>query len=304
MTGEQDEPERAPPVLHTEDGAPLLGAGGGDPDRLMRQIDDARAITDVEARAARLYFLGRALADCDGDEAKRQGRRVLEAAARDGSPHAAYDAAILLMPDDAERALAWLASASAAGLPAAQLLYSQVLLDTGRGAEAIEVLQRAAATGVAEADYLLGLAYFEGKGVEQSAERARAAYERAADQGVIPAQFELSLMLLWGLGGPEDAGKARAWERRAAEGGHARACLNLASRFASYWDGERDMAESLRWYERAANNGSAEAAARLCKLHLAGDDVGVDEAVARHWYERAAALGYDWEAKDFFSPKE
>jgi TPR repeat protein len=118
---------------------------------------------------------------------------------------------------------------------------------------------------------------------------------KAAAAGIASAQFELSLWLREGLGGKRDSRTTARWERKAAEAGHPGACFNLASRLASAK--KPDFEGAAGWYRRAAEAGDARAASRLCRMYLAGQGVARDETIARTWYERAVLLGHDWSAE-------
>jgi TPR repeat protein len=134
-------------VAATDDGLPILGVGGGDPDLIRRSIVEARAIVDPHERAARLYFLGRGLLDCD--DGADDGVAVLAEAANLGSSHAAFDLAQLLLeaattPREVQAALRMLERAASEGLVEAQQLLGEVLLeDPSTRAQGMAWLERA-----------------------------------------------------------------------------------------------------------------------------------------------------------------
>ena len=190
--------------------------------------------------------------------------------------------------------------AAEAGDPNAQLQLGKHLFWSPDGdAEAsIAWLTKAAEAGVHEATYMLGLAWYRGRGVsEADPVRARALHMAAAESGVPDAQFEISIFLDKGIGGEVDHDRARVWEKRAADAGHPRACLNMGVWAATGKFGAPDMDAAVRWYGRAADNGSAEAASRLALMYLQGLGVEKDEERGRRWFEHAASLGYDWSAR-------
>jgi TPR repeat protein len=111
----------------TIEGMPLLGVGGGDPERLRAQAAEARHIADPNERAARLYFLGRGLLDCDDETTAEEAVEVLHEAMALGSAHAALDLARLLLvdaetPQDLAHAVPLVRRAATAGLIEAQEL--------------------------------------------------------------------------------------------------------------------------------------------------------------------------------------
>lgn len=133
----------------------------------------------------------------------------------------------------------------------------------GAAAEAVspyEQVRVKAALGNPEAQSHLGFLFIRGEeGVDRDPAAAVEWFERAAAQGVAEAQFNLALILARGDGVPPDAARAFAWCRLAAEQGHAAAQDRLA---IMYFDGEgvpRNETEGLAWFEVAARSGHAEA---------------------------------------------
>lgn len=131
--------------------------------------------------------------------------------------------------------------------------------------EGVERLYAAAQSGDAQALHVLGLACFQGQGVERDLAVSRELQLAAAARGLPDAQFELSLLLEQGIGGRRDRRGAERWEAKAAEAGHARACLNRGARLANRK--QPDWKAVAQWYARAAAAGSAEAARRLRQMH-------------------------------------
>lgn len=106
----------------------------------------------------------------------------------------------------------WIAKAAAAGIPEAQLRYSQIKLKARNSEAATRLLQDAAASGVPEAQFNLG-ALAEQAG---EAKAARRWYWQAARQGYGPARFNLALSLIQ-LGGEPALTDALSWLILAAE---------------------------------------------------------------------------------------
>ena len=91
-------------------------------------------------------------------------------------------------------------------------------------------LRRAADQGLADAQFILGLMYYQGEGVAKDEQEAAAWIRRAADQGLALAQFTLGLMYYEGKGVPKDEQEAVVWYRRAADQGLALAQAALQKR--------------------------------------------------------------------------
>jgi hypothetical protein len=92
----------------------------------------------------------------------------------------------------------------------------------------ISDLIRKAEQGDAEAQYNLGMLYYEGHGVRQDYAAARQWWEQAAAQGNAAAQYYLSVLYDKGQGVPQDYATARQWfEKAAAQGYEARSCQSI-----------------------------------------------------------------------------
>ena len=87
----------------------------------------------------------------------------------------------------------------------------------------ITKLERLAAQGDAEAQYILGARYDEGRGVPQDYAKAMEWYTKAAAQGFAVAQYNLGLMYAKGNGVPQDYVQAHKWADLAASKGHKEA---------------------------------------------------------------------------------
>ena len=77
----------------------------------------------------------------------------------------------------------------------------------------------AAEKGDAEAQFSLGVCYYNGESVAKDLEKAKEWFEKAAEQGVAEAQFSLGLCYdnEWGVA--KDLEQAMYWIRKAAERG-------------------------------------------------------------------------------------
>jgi hypothetical protein len=92
----------------------------------------------------------------------------------------------------------------------------------------ISDLRRKAEQGDAEAQYNLGMLYYEAHGVTQDYATARQWWEQAAAQGNAAAQYYLSVLYDKGQGVPQDYATARQWfEKAAAQGYKARSCQSI-----------------------------------------------------------------------------
>lgn len=89
---------------------------------------------------------------------------------------------------------------------------------------ALDWFKRAAAHGVAEAEYEVGLRYEQNEGVDApDMTVAIASYLKAAEMGFAPAQHRIAQVYLYGQGVNQNLREARRWFAAAAAQGHAAA---------------------------------------------------------------------------------
>ena len=106
----------------------------------------------------------------------------------------------------------------------------------GKAVKAAKEIQRArfekwtrqvAATGTAEEQYQLAIAYRDGLGTRRDPTAAAKWFAKAAAREFTPAQANLGTLYAEGRGVPRDPAKARTWWRRAARQGNVDAQYNL-----------------------------------------------------------------------------
>jgi TPR repeat protein len=115
--------------------------------------------------------------------------------------------------------------------------------------------------------------------------------QRAANQGVAEAQYILGSMYAQGRGAPQDYAEAAHWYRKAANQGLAEAQSSLASLYDSGHGIPQDYAEAMRWYRKAADQGDAGGQVLLGGMYDQGHGVPQDHAEAAHWFRKAAEQG-------------
>ncbi len=188
--------------------------------------------------------------------------------------------------------------------------------------------RRAAETGMAEGQFLLGLCYGDGLGCEQNSLKAAEWFRYAADQGHAGAQKSLGdhylqgygvpqsdeMALIWyrkaadqnhadalyllgeahgmGRGVPPDADMAANYCRQAAERGHGKAQHKYGACCEQGYGAPQDDREAVKWYRRAAEQGYAEAQCYLGALYATGRLVAADPLEAAKWCRLAADQGH------------
>lgn len=100
-------------------------------------------------------------------------------------------------------------------------------------AVALKEITPLAKAGHADAQHLLGLMYYMGRGVTRDYRQAFAWHQKAASQGKADAQYVVGAMYYTGNAVPQDQKHAVTWFRKAAEQGHAEAqhALGLMYRY-------------------------------------------------------------------------
>jgi TPR repeat protein len=128
------------------------------------------------------------------------------------------------------------------------------------GTPPISELAQHAESGDAQAQFELGRAYEDGKGVAQDDEQAVQLFRKSADQGNAQAQNALGVMYALGRGVQRDKEEAVRWYKKAAKQGLAEGIYNVA---ISYYNGEgveENIALACTWMMVAQRRGDAQAA--------------------------------------------
>lgn len=152
-------------------------------------------------------------------------------------------------------------------------------------------LRTAALAGDPAAAYEVAMRYFEGRGVPANSQDAVRWFERAAAKGLAPAQFRLANLLEKGIGTKKDYVRARALYTAAAEQGNAKAMHNIAVLFAEGVDGRPDYTGAVKWFTRAAEYGVSDSQYNLGILFARGLGVEKNIGEAYKWFAIAAAQG-------------
>jgi TPR repeat protein len=98
--------------------------------------------------------------------------------------------------------------------------------NNGNYKEAKKLWKKAADQGYAEAQFILGLMYYDGQGVRQDYKEALKWCRKAADQGNAGAQFILGLMYDIGQGVRQNKSKAKELFGQACDNGYQEGCHN------------------------------------------------------------------------------
>lgn len=200
----------------------------------------------------------------------------------------AQQLAVLLAPDNPERA-AVLRAAAEADYAEAQALYAQLVLD-GDGVprdqrEALAWFSRAAAQGHLMALNMVGRCYDLGWGTPVNKQRAAECFRIAAQRGLDWAMYNYATLLALGDGVPADRPAALAWFHQAADLGNAKAANHVGSFHEDGWVVPQDLAAAEQHYRTAAEGGDFRGQFNLARLLAARGAV----AEALVWLGRVRA---------------
>jgi len=110
-----------------------------------------------------------------------------------------------------------------------------------------------ASDGNKTAQYELGMALMEGKGVRKDVAEAVKWFSRSAEQGVAAAHYQMGLRYAAGEGVEQDIGQAIAAWTEAAMSGYGDAQLRLAESYDQGIGVEQDLLQAYVWYKLSAN---------------------------------------------------
>lgn len=140
--------------------------------------------------------------------------------------------------------------------------------------------------------FLLGIMYYNGKGVPQDFTEAGRWYRLAAEQGYAGAQYYLGLMYENGEGVSQDDKEAFHWYRLAAEQGHAGAQTSMGIIYLNNPGMVLGKQAAVRWFSQAAEQGNPIAQYNLGLLYDKGQGVPQDYVKAYMWADLAVGQDY------------
>jgi hypothetical protein len=114
---------------------------------------------------------------------------------------------------------------------------------------------------------------------------------KAAEAGDAKAEFDLGRAYEDGKGMPQDDAMAAEWFRKSAEQGNADAQNSLGAMYAQGRGVERDRTEAMRWYRKAASNGSPDAMYHIAIAYYNGEGEETNLDLAFTWFLAAQKKG-------------
>ena len=182
-----------------------------------------------------------------------------------------------------------LAPAAHAGVQEGEQAYLE-----GNYKKALEEIRPEAEAGDPRAQYLMGVMYAHGKGVERDNFEAARWYEKAARNGETRAAFNLGFMLLNGVGetNQSDPAAAAKWLSVAAQAGNLTAQYLLGEMYLTGRGVPRDLEAALTWTLRAALRGHARAQFNAGLIYGQRDRTSENLKEAYKWFKLAARQNY------------
>jgi len=160
--------------------------------------------------------------------------------------------------------------------------------------QAFRLFETLAASGDANAQFMLGLMYANGQGIAQNFYEAAKMYRLAGNQRHSGAQVNLGSLFENCLGnGPCNSEEASHWYRRAADQGDAVAQYNLAVMYGIGRGVAEDEWAARVLFRNSAEQGYAPAQYNLAVSYERGLGGPVDFIAAYAWYDLATKRGYD-----------
>ncbi|MDE7413733.1 MAG: sel1 repeat family protein [Muribaculaceae bacterium] len=134
--------------------------------------------------------------------------------------------------------------------------------------------------GKREAQYYIGLIYFNGLGVNKDKKKGFKLLENSAKQGYDVAQFDLGYIYDKGYNGKPNYKKAAQWYMKSSEQNNAMAQCNLGYLYNKGQGVKQDHQVAAIWYRKSADQGNASAQKNLAQMYMHGTGVSQDYSEA------------------------
>jgi TPR repeat protein len=151
---------------------------------------------------------------------------------------------------------------------------------------ALKEITPLAKDGNADAQHLLGLMYYMGRGVQRDYRQAFSWHYKAALQGKADAQYVIGAMYYTGNSVPQDQKLAVTWFRKAAEQGHAEAQHALGLMYRYHVAGmPQDMVIAYMLWNLAAASGNRNATEQraIIARQMTQEQIEEAQALSRNW---------------------
>lgn len=153
------------------------------------------------------------------------------------------------------------------------LMEGNRLFDAGQYKEAMTFLMQPDVHDDPEALNLVAYMYNHGLGVSKNAEKAFMCYMKSAESGLAIAQFNVGLAYEQGNGILKNLPEAVKWYRKAAEQEDADAEAKMGYLTVNGIGIGKNYKEAMKWYQRAAEHGDYDSYADIGMMYSRGDGV-------------------------------
>ncbi|MDR2463570.1 MAG: hypothetical protein LBD30_07305 [Verrucomicrobiales bacterium] len=164
----------------------------------------------------------------------------------------------------------------------ATALFFTCATGAGEDRDQIKALLPDALRGLPQAQYELGVIYYQAENYLQ----ATGWLLRAARQGHADAQSQLAVCYTFGHGVPQDRDKAIDWLTKAANQGNANARFNLGICYEDGINVKQNHRQAIAWFTKVSNYVEAQYHLGLCHAALG------ENQLAAGWFAKAAAQGH------------
>lgn len=173
-----------------------------------------------------------------------------------------YQQGVELLGTDHEKAFETLSTAAMLGNINAKVLYAKLLhydVKSHDDEKAFKLFLECAQAAHTEAQFFVGLFYFEGIFVEKNIPESIMWFRIAAEKGDSKSQYHLGLCYKNGWGVYRNSIQARRWLTLALERGYVEASFHLAELFADINSTQYNQMKATEHYAQASDSGVAEA---------------------------------------------
>lgn len=162
--------------------------------------------------------------------------------------------------------------------------------------EALRWYRRAAEQGHADAQFALGLMYYEGRGVQENHAEAAIWLHQAVENGSTIALYNLAFQYQYGEGVPKDLTKAEelyvAYISRDGDIDSGFVESQLGKLYRDVDNPDRDVSKAHSYFLSASEYGSVESMVALGDIYREGcSDIPRDFNESISWYRKAADKG-------------
>lgn len=146
--------------------------------------------------------------------------------------------------------------------------------------------------GNPNAQFKLGLRYYNGQELPKDNTKAAFWFEKAAELGHATAQYNIGQCYEKAIGVRQSDAKALYWYSKAAENGDVEAISNLGMYHYTGKGTPVNYEKAVQYWDKASKHDDARATYNLGICYREGQGVPIDHDIARQLFQKAMALGH------------